>query len=426
MRHTTSRTTTALLAAVGTAVGTAVAGCADPARLTRPASDTAPLTARGGGAPAPAYDVVTYPATLGGAANRANAISNRGWLAGYSSLPDGTRHAALWRGVTLTDLGTLGGPNSSVAWPGLSNPGLVVGIAQTATPDPLGERWSCASFFLVRNTGYTCLGFVWEQTRSGGVMTALPTLGGNNSYATAVNSRGQVVGWAETAVHDPTCDAPQVLQFRAVVWEREAGRSGRYTATELRPLPGDSASAATAINERGQVVGISGECDQAVGRFTAKHAVLWERDGTPVTLPTLGGLSWHTPTAINARGDVVGFSNPPGEPPGEFIAHAFLWTRKDGIRDLGTLPGDAVSQAQGVNARGQVVGVSFGGPAGQRAFLWEDGVMYDLNALVGAGAPGVLVSARDVNDAGQITGDLREAGTGRTVPFVATSRPARP
>jgi probable HAF family extracellular repeat protein len=250
-------------------------------------------------------------------------------------------------------------------------------------------------------------------------MTPLPTLGGNNGYATAVNSRGQVVGWAETPVHDPTCDAPQVLQFRAVVWEPKKG-----TTRELRPLPGDSASAATAINERGQVVGISGECDMAVGRFTARHAVLWDKDGTPTELPNLGGLSWHTPTAINQRGDVVGFSNPPGEVPGDFIAHAFLWTRKDGIRDLGTLPGDEISQAQGVNARGQVVGVSCGA-AGCRPVLWENGRLYDLNTLAGSSVAGTLVSARDIDDAGQITGDLREAATGQTRPFVATRRGGR-
>jgi probable HAF family extracellular repeat protein len=333
-------------------------------------------------------------------------------VAGFSSLADGTRHAALWRGGRLTDLGPLGGPNSSVAWPGLNERGVVVGIAQTATPDPLGEAWSCAAFLPA--SGTTCLGFVWEN----GAMTPLPTLGGNNGYATAVNQRGQVVGWAETAVHDPTCDAPQVLQFRAVRWEPRTRR-----ARELRPLPGDSASAATAINARGQVVGISGECDQAVGRFTARHAVLWERDGSVTELPNLGGLSWHTPTAINARGDVVGFSNPPGEVPGDFIAHAFLWTREDGIRDLGTLPGDETSQAQAINARGEVVGVSCGAVC--RAVVWVDGVAHDLGALADVGTPGLLVSARDVSDAGVITGDARDPATRRTVAFVATPRGRR-
>ena len=91
-------------------------------------------------------------------------------------------------------------------------------------------------------------------------MRALPTLGGNNGFATGANNRGQVVGWAENAVQDPTCVPPQVLQFRAVIWGPEDDQ-----IQELLPLPGDTSSAATAINNRGQVVGISGICDQAVG-----------------------------------------------------------------------------------------------------------------------------------------------------------------
>ena len=45
---------------------------------------------------------------------------------------------------------------------------------------------------------------------------------------------------------------------------------------DLPLIPGDTSGAATAINDNGQIVGISGICDQAVGRHTAKHAVLWE------------------------------------------------------------------------------------------------------------------------------------------------------
>jgi hypothetical protein len=47
-------------------------------------------------------------------------------------------------------------------------------------------------------------------------MTALPAFpGGYNSYATAANNRGQVVGWAENGVHDPACDPSfQVLRER--------------------------------------------------------------------------------------------------------------------------------------------------------------------------------------------------------------------
>jgi probable HAF family extracellular repeat protein len=353
------------------------------------------------------YEVVQLTESLGGTLSLASGINNRGWVAGYSSEEDQTRHAALWRHGTIEDLGTLGGPNSAVQWPGLNNGGMVVGISQTSILDTLGEDWSCAAFLPASDR--TCVGFVWEN----GVMEALPTLGGDHGFATGVNDRGQVVGWAETTVEDPTCTQPQVLQFRAVMWEPRNDRM-----VELPPLPGDSTSAATAINQRGQVVGISGECDIAVGRFSARHAVLWER-GQVREIGNLGGVSWHTPMAINERGDVVGFSNPPGDEDGSFNARAFLFTRDGRTIDLKTLPGDETSQALGINARGDVVGVS-SGPNGNRAVVWLDGKVMDLNTLAGAEFADSLVTAEHINDAGQITGRLIDVNTGTSRPFIAT------
>ncbi|MEP6995151.1 MAG: hypothetical protein ABI968_11565, partial [Acidobacteriota bacterium] len=314
------------------------------------------------------YSVVNLGG-LGGTSSGANSINNRGWVTGLANLTgDQTAHATLWRHGHTFDLGTLGGPNSAVSWPVKNDRGEIVGIAETDTIDPLGETFSCASFFGTPHSGHTCQGFVWRD----GVMTALPTLGGNNSYATGANNRGQAVGWAENTTHDPTCVAPQVLQFRAVIWGTRDGQ-----IQELSPLPGDTSSAATAINEKGQVVGISGTCDRAVGRFSAAHAVLWH-DGTVTDLGSLGGVAWNTPTAINHHGDIAGFSDFPGDESGGLNAHAVLWTRDGGIQDLSTLSGDSLSLAFGINDRGQVVGLSIGAN-GVRAFLWQDGVMTDLN-----------------------------------------------
>lgn len=351
---------------------------------------------------------ISYLPTLDGSRNRAAGISNSGLVAGFVNRPgNATRVAALWRKGSLDTLGTLGGPNSIVQWPGVSSNGYVVGITETAELDPLHEEWSCTAF-LPSVTGHICRGFVWQD----GVMTGLPTLGGYQGFATSVNNLGQAVGWAETPVHDPTCNAPQVLQFRAVLWDTRKG-----TTRELPPLPGDSTSAATGMNNRGQVVGISGDCDIAVGQLSARHSVLWEKN-TVIDIGDLGGDAWHTPMDIDDAGDVAGFSNPLGIIGIDFNPHAFLWTESGGIRDLGTLPGDANSQGLGVNSSLQVVGVSSG--ALNRAFLWENGVMQDLNSLVGSNFPDLLIVAQHINEEGVIVGRAVLHGTTRQVPFVAT------
>lgn len=204
----------------------------------------------------------------------------------------------------ITDLGTLGGLNSSMVWPVKNNNGIIVGISQTANPEPNGERWSSAAFYGgPNNVGFIHLGFVWER----GQMRGLPTLGGNNGFASGANNRGEAVGWAENATRDATCVAPQVLQFRPVLWDLKRGDE----IHEFPLIAGDTSGAATSINNRGQAVGISGICDQALGRHTAKHAVLWDK-GNAVDIRDFGADWWNTPTAINERGDIVGFMGDPG------------------------------------------------------------------------------------------------------------------
>ena len=108
-----------------------------------------------------------------------------------------------------------------------------------------------------------------------GQMRGLPNFpGGTNGFATGANNLRQVVGWAENGVHDTDCASrTQVLQFRPAMWTLGPPDDQIH---DLPLIPGDTSGAATAINDNGQIVGISGICDQAVGRHTAKHAVLWE------------------------------------------------------------------------------------------------------------------------------------------------------
>lgn len=356
--------------------------------------------------------------SLGGVNSRGNSINDRGWIAGYSNLSATVRHAALWRAGSTTplDLGTLGSPqrNSNVTWSVKNNNGLIVGISQTDTPMPLGENWSCAAFFPPATaTGYTCLGFVWED----GVKRALnPLPGGNNSFATGANNRREVVGWAENGIHDPTCVANnQVLQFRPVVWQARSGE-----ISELPTPPGDSSGAATAINNRGQIVGITGDCDQAIGRRTARHAVLWDR-GTIIDLGNLGAEYWNTPTNINNRGDVVGFAGTPGDVEGN-ILQAFIWTRGEGMKRLPPLSraGHVHAEAYGINERRQVVGISCDADfVDCRAVIWEDGAAQDLNDLKDSSFTARLEHAKDINERGEIAGRSFNPTSGERRAFLA-------
>lgn len=367
----------------------------------------------------PHYYVFNLGDPGGGLVAGASGINNLGWMVGYSwETGNLNQHAFLWAG-TPVDLNTLGGPNSAVAWPNKNNHGLIAGIAETADMNPLGEEWSCAqASFYPFITGHICLGFIWQD----GVMTPLPpSPGGIDSYASGINDKGQVVGWAENGVHDPTCNsAPpvnQILQFEAAVWGPGLGQM-----RQLSPLAPDPDSAATAINDKGQIVGISGLCANAAGSTSAEHAVLWESENAPpINLGNFdGGLAWNTPTAINNRGQIVGFGNQKGSAATAFNPIAFFWNRENGIKPINPYSTDTNSWAWGINLHGQVVGQSFNQNTNvARAFLYENGEIWDMNSLIQADSSLDLQLANDINDSGEIVGTAIDTSTGDTVAFLA-------
>jgi probable HAF family extracellular repeat protein len=333
----------------------------------------------------------------GGTFSEAHGLNDRGATAGQSLLMSNSLplHAFFWQKGVMTDLGTLGGPDSlvNVANHTLNETNTVVGFSEISTPDPNGEDW-CGL-----GTGLVCLPFIWHN----GAMTALPTLGGNNGQAQGINNRGQVVGQAETPNLDPC--SPFAQETKPVIWQHGV-------VQEVLSTFGGSAAVANAISDDGDAVGISG-CNPTF------YAVLW-RHGAPTNLGSLGGTAGFIALAfdINNRGQVVGQA----ELPGDMLYHAFLW--QEGVMtDLGSLSIDLpTSQADGINNYGQVVGFSndaAGDDTSAVAVLWENGTITDLNTVIPAGSPLFLMEAVSINDRGEIAGWGRLAN-GDQRPFILT------
>ena len=72
------------------------------------------------------------------------------------------------------------------------------------------------------------------------------------------------------------------------------------------------------------------------------------------------------------------------------------------MTDLGVLPGDSLSEALDINDEGQIVGVSL---PSFRAFIYENGKLWDLNSLIAHDSPLFLIGANGINDRGEITGE---------------------
>jgi probable HAF family extracellular repeat protein len=351
-----------------------------------------------------------------------------------------------WRSGTSTNLGALPGSQwSGPSW--ISGNGLVAGVSENGETDPLLGVPELRAV-LWRLTGISDLG-------------TLP--GGSESFAFAVNNRGQVVGLATNGTADPySYWYAQVLGFsngtqtRAFAWDIRDGMQ------DLGTLGGPDAWAGL-VNERGQVAGISltsftansnngatcaanvptqdpflwsksigmidvggfgGTCGapqalndhgQLVGGSylagnSVVHGFLFDQTGHP-RLKDLGTLGGDNSAAlwIDDAGDVVGYADIPNPPACNGVGcvhHAFLW-RNGVMTDLGSVDGDPCSRGISVNSRGQVVGATAAicGATLTHGFLWEDGgPAADLNSLV-SGADMTLNLPLYINDRGEIGGE---------------------
>jgi probable HAF family extracellular repeat protein len=284
--------------------------------------------------------VITDLGMLRGRDSGAQAINDRGQIVGSS-----TTQAFLWENGKMRALQTLHGLDYSQA-ADINNSGLIVGSSYDFDWDEYRLGMSRA--------------ILWENGR----MRPLVIPRGHISEASAVNDRGEVVGWEDETVYS-SGDA------RAVLWQRG----------EMHALGVPASSQATGINEQGQVVGVSGFLDPNRVMFNSR-GFSWTRG----TIRSLGRLYTYNDWiyAINEKGQIAGGRHD----------RATVW-ESGKPRSLATIRG-RISGARSINNAGQIVGWV----GDSRAALWQGGKLILLPNLPG----GTGSSAYDINERGQIVG----------------------
>jgi probable HAF family extracellular repeat protein len=251
----------------------------------------------------------------------------------------------LWQDGVMTRLRTLGGNNGTAGV--INKRGEMAGIAENRTRDPECVLPQVLDF----------QGVIWGPG-PGDIRELAPLPGDSVGVALGINDKGQAVGGSGrcgNTILPPLATAPH-----AVLWDKDG------SAHDLGSLGGTDINMALSLNNHGQVVGASAP-PGGTSPLDA-HAFLWTRETDMRDLGTLPGDVASFGSAINDDGDVVGGSfDADGNP------RAFVW--KNGVMHSLNDPLIApdsplfVLIATAINARGEIVGFGATGAGAVHGFL---------------------------------------------------------
>lgn len=290
--------------------------------------------------------------TLGGTWSTALAINKLGQVVGVSQIPgDAFYHGFIYDRGTIYDIGSIY-PND------INNLGQVVGYYGTEINSD-----STVRSFLYSNGAFTDLGTISSDPRA-------------QSWANGINDFGQVVGSANTVYVGSV--------FHAYLYSEGVMEDIDTIGPDCKQ------SEAWVINNRGVVLG--NERDGGI--------FLYSR-GVMTRLHIFG-----TALDMNDHGEFVGWGSWDSG-----LERAFLY-REGEFTVLGNLGDSDYTIPLAINENSQIVGQSdigiverpWGHARVDHAFLYDHGVMTDLNTLIPANSGWELMYATDINNRGQIVG----------------------
>jgi len=323
------------------------------------------------------------------------AINQAGEIVGYCNAGSLDSLAVVWRNGAAEPLGRLPNGVYSKAQ-AINSTGTIVGEGDTK--DLIGKA-------IVQRNGQ------WLE---------IDGSGGSYQSAQAITDAGVIFGRFSSAGH------PGIETEDPVFWVFDPDHD-RYNRFDLpkaagTPSTGFSGASVFAVSRFGIAAG--GVSTDLVGN----RAAVWMNDAasTLVVLATPSDRSSALAFAVSDDGRTAGWAFSGVQPPAPLVDRAVMWLNDAGrtLVDIGTLPGDAWSRAFGINSAGQVVGASYDLANVPRGFIFQNGALSELSALLDPSSAGWTIGeTAGINNDGIIIATGRLNGEFHPVKLVPIEVP---
>ncbi len=204
--------------------------------------------------------------------------------------------------------------------------------------------------------------FLWKN----GKLRKLGTLGGAMSYASDINDKDEIVGFADAKEDGKN-------RSHALLWQN--GRMRDISGTD------NTFNIARAINQRGDIVGVT----------QSSQACLWQNDNLAILPDSADARD------INDKGTILG--------QGDKISMEVCWWANGRKKTILSETGSNPLFAMSINDNNQVVGATViknSKTGATFAFLYANDQIYDLNTLIASNRNYKLFIAYAINNRGQI------------------------
>lgn len=289
----------------------------------------------------------------------------------------------LWSSGNLTDLKSqLGVTNTTFAAKAINNSGRILGDGFTVGQPTTDPATDANRVFLTNgktvsqvSLSAACVGYACSTT------TAID-----------INDRGQILFGAEVP----------------------SGRFSQAQNPDGSKIGFSGGEVATGINNQSQIAGYrfgSGRRGAGVGIVQDGQQIITLTGAIYCQISTNCFSRETVANGINDRGQIVGYG--PRDSALNSPVRALFWSdpkRNTVGQELETLQGSTgdyykvASIANSINDSSQIVGYSYLPDEQQRAVIWDNGILVDLNTQLPIDAGWTLSSAARINNAGQIIG----------------------